>query len=107
MHQDEMNADIIKDPDGSNWSSVIFSLFFLAKVEPPVSEVERCVGPHPQHRHLPGQRHVEDVLHAQPAILRGKPTGASIGNLVFREHRARALSRLPGVPRPGLGIDLK
>ena len=84
----------------------ISSLFFLTEVEPPVGEVERFVVPHPQHRHLPGQRHVEDVLHAQPTVLRGKSAGPTVGCFVFREHTFSAVRGLPAVPGTRLGIDL-
>ena len=88
------------------WSSVVSSLLLLTKVESPVGEVERFVGSHPQHGHLPGQRHVEDVLHAQPTVLWwSTPT---IGDLGFCENTFRCVWGLfCRVPTPGLAIHLK
>ena len=84
----------------------VFSLFFLTEVEPPVSEVQRFVVPHPEDRHLPGQRHVEDVLHAQPAVLRAG-AAPTVGGLGFREDTLRCVLWLLRVPAPSLGIYLK
>ena len=84
----------------------VFSLFFLTEVEPPVSEVQRFVVPHPEDRHLPGQRHVEDVLHAQPAVLRAG-AAPTVGGLGFREDTLRCVLGLLRVPAPSLGIYLK
>ena len=84
---------------------VVSSLLLLTEVEPPVGEVERFVGSHPQHRHLPGQRHVEDVLHAQTTVLRRSPP--TIGDLGFCENTFRGVWGLSGGPTPGLTIHLK
>ena len=88
-------------------SLVVSSIFFLTEVQAPVSQVERFAGFHPQGRHLPGQRHLEDVLHPQPTVLWRQAAPPTSGFYFgFGEHTC-CVWGLSGVPGPALSIDLK